>query len=154
MYRKFFTKIILIALSFCAFGCQKSILQSPTVAPASLRDIPAVKLNFRFETDVPAPPANAAQTAQSEERNAAIQNDFDQNRAQEILDETIWSPDKQRVLAVYRRSDDLPDEFRLDAYSPDGKLLKKITHNGMAVHFPETILWSPSSTDVAFVAMA
>ncbi len=154
MYQRNFAKLILIALVFSAFGCEKSVFQSPTVAPATLRDVPAVKLNFRFETDVPAPPANAAQTAQSEERNAAIQNDFDQNRAQEILDKTIWSPDKQRVLAVYRRAEDLPDEFRLDAYSPDGKLLKKITHNGMAVHFPETILWSPNSTDIAFVAMA
>ena len=154
MYRKIFTKVTLIALALFAFGCQKNVFQSPTVAPASLRDVAAVKLNFRFETDVPAPPANAAQTAQSEERNAAIQNDFDQNRAEQILDKTISSPDKQRVIAVYHRSEDLPAEFRLDAYSPDGKLLKKITHNGMAVHFPETILWSPNSTDLAFVAMA
>lgn len=157
MFQKNFAKLILIALAFSAFGCQSGnpFQTAPqTVAPATLRDVPAVKLNFRFETDVPAPPANANQTAQTEERNAAVSNDFDQNRAQELLDKTIASPDKKTVLAVYHRNEDLPAEFRLDLYSPDGKLLRKITHDGMAVHFPETILWSPDSTALAFVAMA
>ncbi|HXG83207.1 MAG TPA: hypothetical protein VNI84_04180 [Pyrinomonadaceae bacterium] len=153
MYQRFFAKLFLIALAFSASGCQRAIFEAPTVAPASLRDVPAVKLNFRFETDVPAPPAGN-QAMQSEERNAAVQNDFDQNRPQEVLDKTITSPDKQRVLAVYHKVQDLPAEFRLDMYSPDGKLLRKITHDGMAVHFAETIIWSPTSTDVAFVAMA
>ncbi len=153
MYQRIFAKLFLIALVFSGFGCQRAVFEKPTVAPASLRDVPAVKLNFRFETDVPAPPANN-QTAQSEERNAAVQNDFDQNRPQEVLDKTITSPDKQRVLAVYHKAQDLSAEFRLDMYAPDGKLLHKITHDGMAVHFPETIIWSPTSTDVAFVAMA
>lgn len=157
MNYKNFAKLILIALAASAFGCQNGgVFQSPpaSVAPASLRDVPAVKLNFRFETDVPAPPANANQMAQTEERNAAVQNDFDQNRAQELLDKTISSPDKKRVLAIYHRTDDLPAEFRLDMYLQDGKLLQKITHDGMAVHFAETIVWSPDSTAVAFVAMA
>lgn len=153
MYQRIFAKLFLIALVFSAFGCQRLPFEKQTAAPASLRDVPAVKLNFRFETDVPAPPANN-QTAQSDERNAAVQNDFDQNRPQEVLDKTITSPDKQRVLAVYHKVQDLPAEFRLDMYAPDGKLLQKITHDGMAVHFAETIIWSPASTDVAFVAMA
>ncbi|MDQ3320839.1 MAG: DPP IV N-terminal domain-containing protein [Acidobacteriota bacterium] len=153
MYQRLFAKLILIALALSAFGCQRAVFEAPTVAPASLRDVPSVKLNYRFETDVPAPPANN-QAMQSEERNAAVQNDFDQNRPQEILDKTITSPDKQRVLAVYHKVQDFPAEFRLDMYTPDGKLLQKITHDGMAVHFAETIIWSPASTDVAFVAMA
>lgn len=134
-------------------ACQRNIFQSPTVAPATLRDVPALKLNFRFEPDVPAP-SSAANPAQSnEERIQSVQNDFDTNRPQEVLDKTVLSPDKNRVLAVYHKTDDLQTEFRLDMYSPDGRLLRKITPNGLAVHFPDTIVWSPDSTTLAFVGM-
>jgi len=133
-------------------GCQRNALQSPANnAPMSLRDVPALRLNFRFETDVPAP--TVASPVQTEEKNVAVQTDFDQNRTQEILDKTLTSPDKQRVLAIYRQSQDSPSEFRLDMYSPDGKLVRKITYDGMAVHFADTIVWSPDSSAVAFVAM-
>ncbi len=152
MFQRNFAKLILIALVFSAFGCQKSVFQPPTVAPATLRDVPALKLNFRLETDVPAPPANG-ETAQTEERNVAVQTDFDQNRMQEILDKTIVSPNKQRVLAVYHKAEDSQGDFRLDMYSADGKLLRKITPDGMAVHYPDTIVWSPDSADIAFMAM-
>lgn len=146
-----FIKLICIGslLIFC--GCQRNILQSPTAAPATLRDVPALRLNFRFETDVPVPTVN--QPAQTEERNVAVQADFDQNRTQENLDKTLTSPDRQRVLAIYHRAGDSPSEFRLDMYSADGKLLRRITYDGMAVHFAETIVWSPDSNTVAFVAM-
>ena len=144
---KFLSVIFLLALT----ACQRNIFQSPTVAPATLRDVPAQRLNFRFEADVP--PPTEQQNAQSEERNPAVQADFDQNRPQEILDKTITSPDRQRVLAVYHKTEDLQSEFRLDMYAPDGKRLRKITPEGMAVHFPDTIVWSPDSTTLAFVAM-
>jgi hypothetical protein len=152
MLNRNLAKLILAVVLLSAFGCQKSIFQSPTVAPASLRDVPALRLNFRFESDTPAPP-ETNQNAQSEERNAAVQADFDQNRQQELLDKTITSPDKQRVLAVYHNVSDQPSEFRLDMYLTDGKLLKRITYDGMAVHFPDTIVWSPDSKNVAFVGM-
>jgi hypothetical protein len=71
MYQRNFAKFILICLLFSTFGCQKSGVQPATVSPATLRDVPALKLNFRFETDVPAPPATN-ETAQSDERNAAV----------------------------------------------------------------------------------
>lgn len=150
--RKIFYLIFIVSLIFQS-ACQRGIFQSPTaVAPASLRDVPALRLNFRFEADVPAPPAAGNENAQTEERNAAVQNDFDQNRPQEILEKTLASPDKQRVLAVYRKADDAPAEFRLDMYAADGKILRRITYDGMAVYFPETIVWSPDSKTVAFMA--
>ncbi len=155
MYQKNFAKLISIWLIFAAVGCQqKGVLQSSpaTVAPATLRDVPALKLNFRFETDVPAPTVSG-EAAQTEERNAAVQTDFDQNREQELVDKTIVSPNKQRVLAVYHRAEDAPAEYRLDMYSADGKLLRKINYDGMAVHFADTIVWSPNSETVAFVGM-
>jgi hypothetical protein len=147
-----FSKILLVVGLAFLTACQRNIFQSPTVTPASLRDVPSLKLNFRFEPDVPAPSA-ASQTQANEERIQSVQTDFDTNRPQEVLDKTIASPDKKRVLVVYHKTDDLQAEFRLDVYSADGRLLRKITPNGLAVHFPDTIVWSPDSTNVAFVGM-
>ncbi len=135
------------------FSCQRTAVDTnkQTIAPQTLRDVPAQRLNFRFESDVPAP-TETSETAQSQERNAAVQNDFDQNRPQELLDKSITAPNQQRVLAIYHKVEDLQGDFRLDIYSADGRLLKKITHNGMAVHYPDTIVWSPDSGTVAFMA--
>ncbi len=133
-------------------GCRQTVFQKPANnAPTTLRVVPALRLNFRFETDVPAP--TVASPAPTEERNAAVQADFDANRSQELLDRTLTSPDQQRILAVYHLPQDLPSEFRLDMYRADGRLLRKITYDGMAVHFAETIVWSPDSSAAAFVAM-
>lgn len=151
MYLRKFTATALIGSFLLLSGCQKNIFQSPTVAPVTMRDVPALRLNYRYEADVPAPTDDKKNAA--EDRNGAVQADFDQNRPQEMLDKTILSPDKKRVLAVYHKVDDVQSEFRLDMYAPDGKLLRKITPDTMAVHFPDTILWSPDSMNVAFVAM-
>ena len=145
-------KIFFFGSLLIFFGCQKNVFQSPTVAPTTLRDVPALRLNFRYEPDVPAPP-EAAKSAPADERSAAVQTDFDQNRAQELLDKTVVSPDKSRVLAVYHRPGDVTAEFRLDMYAADGRFLRRVTPDTMAVHFPDTIVWSPDSTTVAFVAM-
>lgn len=145
------TLLVLASLLLTA-ACQRNIFQSPTVAPKTLRDVPALKLNFRFEADVPAPSA-ASHPQADEERVQSVQSDFDANRPQEILDKTVLSPDKQRVLAVYHKAEDLPTQYRLDMYAADGKLLRKITPNSLAVHFPDTIVWSPDSNNVAFVGM-
>ncbi|CAN5126825.1 hypothetical protein BH20ACI2_BH20ACI2_20560 [soil metagenome] len=133
-------------------GCQNNIFQPADVTPAGLNETPAVRLSFRYEADVPAPVTDPT-GAEAEVRNAAVQADFDTNRTQELLERTILSPDKQRVVAVYHRITDFSSEYRLDMYSPDGQLLRKITSDTMAVHFPDTITWSPDSTTLAFVAM-
>ena len=121
-------------------------------AVGNLHDTPAVRLNFRYEGDVPAPTLDASKSS-DQERNAAIQNDFDTNRPQELLDRTLTSPDSKHVAAVYHRVTDMQAEFRIDMYAPDGKLIKKVTSESMAVHFPDTLLWSPDSNSLAFVAM-
>lgn len=146
--------MILFGLLIFAFSaCRNQVNQPSGVAPSSLRDVPALRLNFRYEADVPAPDLTN-EASQIEERNGLVQADFDQNRPQEILDMTVTSPDKQRVLAVFHNVTDVQNEYRLEMYSADGKSLKIITHEGMAVHFPETIRWAPDSSAVAFVAMA
>ena len=148
---EFKSLLILVLLSLLLNGCQNSVLKTaPNSAPTAFRQIPALRLNFRFEPDVPAPTVN--QAAQENQFVPFVQTDFDQNRTQDVLDKTILSPDKLRVLAVYHQPSDAPSEFRLDMYSSDGKLLRKITYDGMAVHFADTIVWSPDSTAVAFVA--
>lgn len=152
MFYKNSAKIILIALvSTILIACPKEPAKKIETANAPLTEVPAQLLSYRFEADVPAPSEEKAK--QPDERNPAIQTDFDQTRPQEILDKTITSPDKKRVLAVYHKIGDLPSEFRLDMYSADGKLLNKVTHDEMAVHFIDTIVWSPDSANVAFVAM-
>ncbi|MGI8556071.1 MAG: hypothetical protein ACR2LT_06920 [Pyrinomonadaceae bacterium] len=140
------------ALLIFSTSCQSRGGDEKSSVPTTLREVPALKLNFRFEPDVPESSA-AKQAAQAEERSQPVQSDFDANRAQEALDKTIFSPDKQRILAVYHRPEDAQAEYRLDMYAADGKLIRKITPDGMAVHFPDTIVWSPDSKNVAFVAM-
>jgi len=117
---------------------------------ALLNAIPAIRLNYKYEPDVPAP---TLPTTAQEEKVPAVQADFDANRPQESLDRTLTSPDKKHVFAVYRRVTDRESEFRIDSYSIDGKLLKKVTSDAMAVHFPDTIVWAPDSSSIAFVAM-
>ena len=133
-------------------GCQGNMFQQQNTAPPAFSSVAAVRLNFRYEADVPAPASDANKIA-AEERNASVQADFDANRPFELLDRTLASADKKRVLAVYRHLADVQSEYRLDMYSPDGKLLKKLTSDTMAVHFPDTIVWSPDSATLAFVAM-
>jgi hypothetical protein len=132
------------------WGCSTEKMPSGGGLPSSLKDVPSVRLNYRYEADVPAPEV-AEKTA--EERVAAVQADFDQNRPIEIVDRTILSPDSKRVAVIYHRPGDLPLEFRLDMYGADGRLLRKVSSDLMAVHFPDTIRWSPDSSSLAFVAM-
>ncbi len=133
-------------------GCQNEMFQQQNTAPLAMSDIPAVRLNFRYEADVPAPETDPNLT-QGSERDAAVQADFDASRQFELLERTIASPDKKRVLAVYRRISDYQSEYRLDMYTQEGKLVRKMTSDTMAVHFPDTIVWAPDSNSLAFVAM-
>lgn len=132
-------------------GCsQEPQQQSSTAGPASMKEVPSVRLNYRYEPDVPAPGENRRTVA--EERNPAVQADFDNNRLEELLDKTVTSPDGKRVVAVYHRPADKIAEFRLDMYSADGQLLRKISADAMGVQFPDTIVWAPDSSTVAFMA--
>jgi len=151
MMIRFYLTLISASIALIITSCQTPPEASVSNAPTTLAQVPAVRLNYRYEADVPAPTEPAKGSA--EERNPSVQNDFDQNRPEEVLDKTIASPDGKHVVAVYHRVNDLPSEFRLDMYSADGKLLRKMTADLMAAHFPDTIRWSPDSSNVAFVAM-
>jgi hypothetical protein len=146
-------QIIVFTLLVATLACQKNIFQSSSVAPSALRDVPALRLNFRYEADVPAP-SDPTKTAPAEEKNAAVQADFDANRPQEILVRTIASPNNQRFLTVYQRLGDAEYTYRIDMYAADGKFLRRISPETMLVDFPDIIVWSPDSANVAFVAIA
>ena len=145
--------LLLLGVVLFATGCRGAgnTNTGTSSAPSSLSQVPAVRLNFRYEADVPAPDQQAPSNA--EERNATVQAHFDQNRPQEILDRTVTSPDKQHIAAVYHRLSDVGSEYRLDMYDSNGVLLRPVTPDTLAVHFPDTILWAPNSSSVAFVAM-
>jgi hypothetical protein len=133
-------------------GCQQTGVK--TAGPAgSLHNIPAQRLSYTFEPDT-LPPIDPDQNAAAEERVAAVQADFDQNRPQELLDKTVASPDKQRVLAIYHRAGDHETEFRADMYSPEGKLLNRVSPDAMAISLPDAIAWSPEGSSVAFIGVA
>lgn len=152
MFHKTLPSIFALLLaSLLLTGCPRPVEQPSGPVITSLKDVAAVRLNYRYEADVPAP--DETRRSGSDERNAAVQADFDQNRPQELLDKTIQSPDGKRILAVYHVPADTQSEFRLDMYSAEGVQLRKITPDSMAVHFPDTIVWSPDSSTVAFVAM-
>ncbi len=144
----------LISLTlFAVSACERANFGNATVSPRSMRDVPAQRLGYRLESDVPTPAAANEPTTSSQERLPIIQTDFDQNRPQETLDRTILSPDKQRILVVFRKVNDLEFDYRLDMYGVDGKLIRKITPGAMAIRFPDVIVWSPDSQSVAFVAV-
>ncbi len=146
------TALILGCLAMLVSGCESGLFQKEAPTAPSVTTVPAVRLNFRYEADVPGPSAEAAPTA-VEQRSEAVQADFDTARPQEILDKTISSPDKKHIAVVYHKVTDYSSEYRLDMYTADGKLLNKMTSDAMAVHFPDTITWSPDSSTIAFVAM-
>ncbi len=144
--------LLLIGIAAIGFGCgQQAVDDKPSSMPTALSQVPAVRLNYRYEADVP--PPEIKNPTVIEPRNEAIQADFDQNRLPEALDRTITSPDGKRIAVLYHMPNDMQDEYRLDMYSAEGKLLNKVTSNEMAVHFPQTIQWSPDSKTIAFVAM-
>ena len=85
------TTICLLA-ALCLTACGSDSLFKPAAPPvAAMRDTPAVRLNFRYEADVPAPTLDPGSA--NEARDPGVQADFDNSRPQEILDKTLYSPD-------------------------------------------------------------
>src|SRR2546430_9759533 len=87
-------------------SCQNNPLQPQNAPPPAMRDVPAVRLNYKYEADVPPPSAETGKPA-ADERDAAVQSDFDTNRTFELLERTIPSPDRKHTLAVYRNIADV-----------------------------------------------
>lgn len=149
MQLKKYAVVVILAGLFAA--CGEPVKETGGGLPASLSEVPAIRLSYRYEADVPPPTEQAP--VQETGIDPAVQLDFEQNRQQETIDRTIHSPDGKRIAVVYSSAMDQPGDYRLDLYAVNGAILKKLTSDLMAVHFPDTIRWSPDSRAVAFVAM-
>ena len=132
-------------------GCRQAGIV-PAAQPGSLHNVPAQRLSYTVDTDA-LPPVEPEQPSTADDRVASVQADFDQNRPQELLDKTLPSPDKQRVLALYHRAGDKETEFRLDMYAADGKLISHVSPDSMAISLPEAIAWSPDGSTAAFIGV-
>lgn len=141
--------VVLFVLVFSG-ACERKIFERQTIAPKTLRDVSSSRLNFSYEADVPAP--SVVTVAQdSDELAPNIVAHFSEFRKDDVIEKTIVSPDKQRIVVVYHKPEDSPSEFRLDIHSAEGQLINKITPDSLAANFPDTIMWSPDSNYVAFV---
>ncbi len=124
----------------------------PQGQAGSLQNVPSQRLSYSVDTDA-LPPLEPEQLSTADERVAAVQADFDQNRPQELLDKTLPSPDKQRVLAIYHRAGDKETAFRLDMYAGDGKLIGHVSPDSMAISLPDSIAWAPDGSAAAFIGV-
>src|SRR5258705_394476 len=94
----FRSRLVLALAAALLAGCGGGAVPWANNPPIAIGGVPAVRLNYRYEADVPGPSTDPRNGPQ--DRNAAVQSDFDASRPQELLDRTIESPDKQHVLAV------------------------------------------------------
>lgn len=146
--RRFIKFSVILAAVLAAVACKPSASQP--LVPRDMKDVPANRLNYKLEADLAEPPPSAPSAA--DERNAAVQNDFQTRRPTEAVERTVVSPDKRHILVAYRASADTPDEFRLDLYDGEGKFIRTVSPATLAVIFPNKISWSPDNQTFAFTA--
>ncbi|HMF56910.1 MAG TPA: hypothetical protein VK619_11260 [Pyrinomonadaceae bacterium] len=142
-------KILLLLLTFSLISsaCQH-IGSKQSVQPRTMRDVPAERLAYSFNADVPAPEgADAEEPAALE----AVKNDFDSRRMEEALVRTVASPDGQRALALYETDETAKGEFRIDLYSSDGRFLRNLTPPDLSGAFAPTVAWSPDGNSITFI---
>jgi hypothetical protein len=145
----------LAALALGAGACNGVGGDGLSVRPKTMRDVPAERLAFRFEADIPdesLPEQVKALSAQAE-KIEAIQRDFEARRPTEELLRTVPSPDGHRALALYATSETEGLDFRMDLYSVEGVFLRNLMPRDMIGAFRETVAWSPDSQSFAFIAV-
>ncbi|MCM3873311.1 MAG: hypothetical protein ND895_21730 [Pyrinomonadaceae bacterium] len=140
---------ILLSLVAALAGCQ-AITDRQDVRPLVLRDVPAQRLAYRFETDVGIPAE--LQAPEPNEKLASVQADFTARRANDALLRTVASPDGQRTLALYGTEDEPGPAFRIDLYASDGRFLKNLIPPTLSCVFPETVAWTSDGNFITFIA--
>ena len=143
------TVTILTSLIAALAGCQ-AITSRQDVRPLVLRDVPSQRLAFRLEPDIGIP--NELQTADSNGKLEAIQNDFNTRRPDDALLRTVASPDGQRALALYGNDNEPSSAFRIDLYAADGRFLRNLIPPNLSCVFPETVAWTSDSNFITFIA--
>jgi len=118
------------------------------IRPRQLQDVPAQRLAYTFRPDTDAPPDIAPD---ENTKLAAIQQDFDARRTDDVLIRTVASPDGQRALALYSTTAESGPSFHIDLYAADGKFLRNLTPPNLAGVFPDSVLWSGDGERIAFI---
>ena len=140
--------LLYFAAGILQMGCTTDA-PPPTPIPRTMAQVPASKLAFRFDPDVPAPPDPLIDDDPSK-KSEQVQKDFDTRRKDDALVRTVLSPDEKRVLALYATGDSNTGEFRIDLYTSEGAFLRNITPPDLAGAFPQTASWSPDGTGLIF----
>ncbi|HVQ37875.1 MAG TPA: hypothetical protein VMS31_10105 [Pyrinomonadaceae bacterium] len=115
-----------------------------------MRDVPASRLAYRFEADIPAP--EIVSNDDAGDKIEAIQIDFDTRRQNDALLRTVRSPDGQRALVLYGAENEPSQAFRIDMYSADGNFLRNLIPPDLSCVFPEAVSWSPDGNFITFIA--
>lgn len=152
--RPFFVKLLfsLLIASLAGAGCRSGLLDSRSVQPRSLRDVPAQRLAYKFQADADAPPG-VSDSQSPITRLESVQRDFDERRKDDALIRTVASPDGQRVLALYETGETGRNTFRIDMYgAAAGNFLRNVTPPEIAGLFSATVAWSPDGNYIAFIA--
>ncbi|HEX7177984.1 MAG TPA: hypothetical protein VF240_22180 [Pyrinomonadaceae bacterium] len=148
---KIYLFVCALSASLVAAACQQAG-DAVSVRPKTLRDVPAVRLAFRFEADVAA--ENLPEQLKGDgapEKNEAVARDFETRRPEEELLRTVTSPDGQRALALYATSETTGLDFRMDLYSSEGVFLRNIMPPNMVGSFYEEVAWSSDGQHFAFL---
>jgi hypothetical protein len=124
-----------------------------SVAPKELRDVPADRLSFRFETDVSEESLpERLRKDEPEEPLATIKAAFETERKTDALIRTVLDPTGQRALALYGTSETSGSntDFRIDLYSADGQFLRNVLPQDLTGVFPAEVSWSPDGQRILF----
>ena len=142
--------IALLILIAVAASCTSITMRPDDVRPRVLRDVPAQRLAYRFEPDVPVPEEIKNESA--DDKIEAIQLDFNTRRENDALLKTVRSPDGYRALVLYNSADEPSQTFRIDLYSSDGNFVRNLTPPDLSCVFPEAVAWSPDGNSITFIA--
>lgn len=144
--------LCLLAAAASTTGCRQ-MGDAVSLRPKTLRDVPAVRLAFRAETDFNAdnlPPEIKGED--SAELFAPVRTQFENERKEEELLRTVVSPDTQRVLALYATKDTESD-FRIDLYSSAGTFIRNVLPLEVTGRFLSSVSWSPDGQAIAFIGV-
>ena len=84
---------LILLCSILAVACRE-VVAPRDVRPLVMRDVPAVRLSFRFEADTGLP--REIKTEEPVDKIESIQKDFNTNRLNDALLRTVASPDRRR----------------------------------------------------------
>ncbi len=144
----------LLILACLAFAGCRAAQEALSVRPKTLRDVPAARLAFRFEPDVPEDALpEPLKKDETEEPLSGVKADFETRRGNaEALMRTVMSPTGQRALALYGTSETDTD-FRIDLYGSAGNFVRNVLPHDLTGVFPSEVKWSPDGSRIAFAGI-